>query len=112
VWREPGTARAVGGASSKSASREVVRRPARLSTILAPVLALTVALACRGRSLARVCWAVGVLRRSGESFARGLSPEKLGKLVRDLSLAAMLLAELPEWETSLRLLEARTVALR
>jgi hypothetical protein len=43
---------------------------------------------------------------------RGLSGEKLGKLVRDLSLVAILLAELLGWLTNLRDLGARTVALR
>lgn len=37
---------------------------------------------------------------------------KLGKLVKDLSLAAMLLAELPGWLRSLRLRPARRVVLR
>jgi hypothetical protein len=39
---------------------------------------------------------LAVLKRWGSSWrcSRGLSGEKLGKLVRDLSLVAMLLAEL------------------
>jgi hypothetical protein len=42
----------------------------------------------------------------------GVSGEKLGKLVSDLSLAATLLAELPAWLRRLRPRGPRTVALR
>jgi hypothetical protein len=56
---------------------------------------------------------VAVLNRSSSNRSvTGDSGEKLGKLVRDLSLGATLLAELLGWLRRLRALEARTVVLR
>lgn len=49
---------------------------------------------------------------SSKRSAFWLSGEKLGKLVRDLSLAAMLLAELLGWLAKLRPRVPRSVALR
>jgi hypothetical protein len=95
------------GASSNRAFLEALF-PVRLSTMEKPSLLTFL------KRLFSDSW-VAVLRRSSPGsrpFGLVGSGLKLGKLVKDLSLAAMLLAELLGWLSSLRARPARRVVLR